>query len=221
MTGPSSTEKQAEQMQLQTSQQQLALESQYAQYAQGRLAQGDALQQPLINRDKALVSGDPNTVLQAAGPGVGQFAKAGQASKDQIYNNLPPGAARDFAQAQSTMNTNTQTAGYINNLVNAAPGELAQIGTGQYSVGLTQAGQGQTSGQISNTAAGQVGQLEQQSKASTLGFLGSLAGAAGKAAGGFSFGGGGSAPTPTPESNLQMGISQPANIDFLTGYGSH
>jgi len=197
MGGPSATERQAENIQMQTAQQQLQLESQLAQYAQQRLQRGDQLQQPLINKDTALASGDMATAISAAGPQLGNIAKAGQAAKDNIYNSIAPGAARDFALAQLPMQTYSQSAGYLNSLINAAPQELAQIGTGQYQVGLTQQGQGQTSGQISNTAAGQVGQLEQQQKASTLGFIGSLVGTAGKVATGFDWGSS-SASTPQP-----------------------
>lgn len=194
MGGQSSLQRQAEAQQMDVSRSQLDLMKQYADFSQQRLARGDALQQPLINKDMALASGDPNTVLQAAGPQLGQIAKAGQAAKENIFNNIGPGAARDFALSQVPMQTYSQSAGYLNQLVNQAPQDLAALGTGQYSVGLTQAGQGQTSGQISNTAAGQVGQLEQQTKSSTLNFLGQLAGAGGKAfgLGGFGgFGGGG------------------------------
>lgn len=185
MGGPSSTQKQAEQTQMQISQDQLALSKQYSDMLQGRLQQGDVLQQPLISYLQKLSSGDPNAVISAASPQLANISRGSQQAKEQIYNTVPAGAARDFALSELPVQTGEQTSSYLNQIINQAPQELAQVGASQYGVGLNLGGLGQGSAQIAGTQAGQVGQLEQQTKASTTGFLGSLAGAA---ASPFSFG---------------------------------
>ena len=176
------------QEQLQQSQQQNALESQYLQFAQQRFNQGDILQQPLISKLQSLTSGDPNAVISAAGPELGNIAKSGQAAKANIFNTIPAGAARDFALSQVPMQQYSQTAGYLNNIINQAPQELAQIGSAQQGLGTTLTGAAQGFGTLGTSQAGLAGttaynqqQIAAQQKASTLGFIGSLAGATGSA----------------------------------------
>jgi len=183
MGGPSSTQQQAENLQLSTAQQQQQLESQYATMAQNIIQYGQNLQQPLVQQDVALTSGNPTAVLQAAGPQLGQIAQAGTAAQENIYNNVAPGAGRDFALSQVPQQTYSQSASYLNSLVNNAYGQLAQLGTGQLGLGVQQEAAGQGAGSLSTTAAGNVATTEAQSKSGTLGFLGSLAGAAAQGAG--------------------------------------
>jgi len=186
--GQSSTSKQAEQIQLSTAQSQLGLEQQYAQMAQDYLSYAKNLEQPFVSRNMALTSGSPTAAISAAGPQLGQIAQAGQAAKENIYNTVAPGAGRDVALSQLPMQTYSQQAGYLNNLVNSAFGNLAQLGSAQQGVGLNLAGAGISSGGLSTQSAGQVAQTEQQKKASTMDFVGSLINAAGSAAGGGAFG---------------------------------
>lgn len=210
--GESSSQKAADQAQQQSYQSNLqnqqfnqALEKQLVDFAMQRYQRGDILQQPLINKLTQLSSGDPNAVISAAGPEIGQIARAGQSASANVFNRIAPGAARDVALSQIPMQQYSQTAGYLNNIINSAPQQLAELGTGQYSLASGATGQGIGAGGASTQAgsaagntAGQVWQEQQQMKQQTLGFLGSIAGLGGSLltgglTGGFSglFGGGG------------------------------
>jgi hypothetical protein len=185
--GGNSTANQAEQEQLQIAQQNQSLDQQYAATAQQYLQYGQQLQQPLVNFDTALASGNPTQVMQAAAPGLANITQGGQQATEQIYNNVPAGAGRQEALSQVPISTYGQSASYLNNIVNAAPQQLAQLGAGQLSLGTTQEGAAQGAGSLATSSAGGAAQEANQGKAATLGFLGSLAGAAGSAASGTDF----------------------------------
>jgi hypothetical protein len=181
--GPSA----AQQTQLATANEQLGLEQQYASEAQQFLTQGQTLEQPYITQQTQLASGNPTAVNQAAAPGLTQISNQMNQARESIYNNVPAGAGREFALSQLPISAAGQSANYLNSIVNQAPQNLAQLGAGQLGVGLQQEGAGQGAGTLSSSSAGSVAQTQAEGKASTLGFLGSLAGAA---ASPFSFGGG-------------------------------
>jgi hypothetical protein len=224
--GPSqqstNTQNQIMSQELANSQQQTQLENQYLQFAQQRMNKGDVLLQPLINRYTALTSGDPNAVISAAGPELGNIARSGQAAKEQIYNTVAPGAGRDVALAQLPLQQNTQTAGYLNNIINNAYTGIGQLGAAEQGLSLQQTGAAQGFAGIGTSQASLAGntafnqqQIAAQNKASTMGFLGSLAGAAGGALtggmlGGFGGGGGG---IPSPIGGVTSGGG------YNTGFG--
>jgi hypothetical protein len=178
---------QAQQIQQSTAQEQLNLEQQYAQTAAQYLGYGQSLQQPFVQQQQALASGNPEAVISAAGPQLGNISKGYQQAAENIYNTTQPGAGQQEALAQLPIQQTSQTSSYLNGLITQAPQNLAQLGASYLGLGTTQEGAAQGAGTLSNSAAGSIVQENNQSKASTMSFLGSLAGAA---ASPFSFGGG-------------------------------
>jgi hypothetical protein len=185
--GGGGVQQQAEQNQLNISNQNEALDQQYAQMAQQIINRGQALEQPLIQQQTALASGDPTAVNQAAAPGLTQIANSENSARESIYTNVPAGAGREFALSQLPIQSYGQSANYLNSIVNQAPQTLAQLGAGQLNLGTTEQGAAQGAGSLAVGAAGGAANEANQGKSATLGFLGSLAGAA---ASPFSFGGG-------------------------------
>jgi hypothetical protein len=176
----------------QTNQQSLALANtessiaqQYLNNSQTQLAAGNALEQPAVNYYKNLTSGNPQTVLQASAPAISNITQQSEAAKANIWNTVPGGAARDVALSQVQQGQSGQVASTLNNTVNNAYTSLAQIGAAQQGVGLGEAGVGTTGISGAQGAYGQVANNQAQQKSSTLGFLGSIFGAAGNAAGGY------------------------------------
>lgn len=168
-----------QQLEKQTAEQTAEVEKQYLDFAKERYARGDVLQKPLIDRATALTSNDPAAILSAAGPEVGRIAQAGQSAEADLYNRTGgKGAAFDFGMSQIPFQTYSNTAGYLNNIVNNAYGTLAEMGSGQYSVAGQQTGAGLSAANISAQTAGNLANQQAQNKASTMGFFGQLAGAA-------------------------------------------
>jgi hypothetical protein len=156
---------------------------------------------PLTSQLTSLASGNRQQALSAAMPVISQISGGFNASKQQIMNTLPPGAARDTALA----NLQTQSAGGIAtaqaNMVQQAPAQLAALGQGLGGMSLQELGaqlSGLSGGSQTNIAAGQLAQQQQQSM---LNFFSSLAGTAGNLATGGLFG---SAATPNSVSFSQL-----------------
>lgn len=163
--------------------------------SKSQLAMGQQLQQPLIDYNKALTSGNMPAVISALGPQLGNIATQTKQAESNIYNRVAPGAGRDYALAQNQMGQGQQNAGLINNAFTQGLTGNANIGSQDLAQALQYLGAGIGSGSQATSASTQSGQIygqlsdqAAQRKASTMGFLGSLAGAAGTAAGGGAFG---------------------------------
>lgn len=120
---------------------------------------------PLTSQLTSLASGNRQQALSAAMPIISQISGGFNASKQQIMNSLPPGAARDTALA----NLQTQSAGGIAtaqaNAVQQAPQELAQLGQGIGGMSLQELGaqlSGLSGGAQTNFGAGQMAAQQQQ-----------------------------------------------------------
>jgi hypothetical protein len=175
---------------------------QYLNMSQGQLAYGQQLEQPLVNFYQGIASGNQNNLMTAAAPEIANITGQSRAAQANIWNTVPAGAGRDFALAQAQQNQAGQTASTLNQTYNQALTGLAQLGTAQQGVGLQEAGAGIGGISGAQSAYGNIMQTQAQAKSSALGFLGSIFGAAGSAAGGFDLGGGGgggsvAAPTYT------------------------
>jgi hypothetical protein len=194
MGGPNAAQQNATNTETSIANSNEALEQQLVNFGEQRIQSGDTLQQPLIQQLQALSSGNPQAVVSAAGPQLGQIAQSGQAASANIMNTIAPGAARDVALSQVPMQTYSQSAGLLNSLVNNAPTQLAQVGAAEQGLGTTQIGQGQGSGQLASTTSANIfqqQQSQQNAQKSEMGqIFGSLIGGAGEAAsGGFASGG--------------------------------
>jgi hypothetical protein len=160
MGGPSqqtiNTQGQITGEQLQIAEQQNQL--QQANY--GRMLQ---MEQPAIDLYSGLVGTGPggvggspsqNTSLQTAMPFISQISQGYNNATQQIYNNLPPGAARDLAISQASQQKDVATANFMTNSVLQAYDKLANMGAGFGSLSLQELG-GSLSGYSGASGANQ------------------------------------------------------------------
>jgi hypothetical protein len=208
MGGSGNTQKQQEaltQQQIALGQQQAGIGQQYIDLSQAQLQRSTNLQQPLVDFYTGITQGNSQSKIAAASPVLGQIANSTKQAEANIYNTIPAGAGRDEALAQAQIGQGQQNASTLNSTFNTALQQLAAMGTGSTQAGLGLASAGFTGLAAPGLQQGQQGlanvaQEQNQQKASTMGFFGSLVGAAGNAAsggvlgslGGGSSGGGGS-----------------------------
>jgi hypothetical protein len=159
--------------------QQLGVASQAQQQQQQLFNQFQSDIAPLQQQQTALASGNRQQALAAAMPVISQISTGFNAAKQNIMNNVPPGAARDAALAQ----LQTQSAGGIAtaqaNMVQQAPSTLASLGQGLGGMSLQELGaqlSGLSGGASTNLGAGQMAAAQQQSM---LNFFTNLVGAIG------------------------------------------
>ena len=176
MGGPSKSslnqQNQLTQLQYQTEQQALA-------QSQADYAQRNALQAPAIAFNQALSSGDPAAVLKALAPQAGNQSQATATAREGIFENTGPGAARDIGLAQNQIQGANQFANLESNAELQSFDKLANIGSGLGSFSLQELGAGISAGSAASSANQVSINAAEQSKASTLGFLGNLVGAGG------------------------------------------
>jgi hypothetical protein len=162
----------------------LGTEQQYLTMAQNSLAQGQNLIAPLEQYNTGIInsatSGDESALISAAGPQITNITKTANLAKESAYSSIPAGAGRDAALAQAKMSEGTNISTALNQLFQNALTSNATLGAATEAVGLQETGAGlnalgtaSTSNQASMNAA-------EQSKSSTLSFLGQLASAGGK-----------------------------------------
>jgi len=145
------------------------------------------LEQPAISYYQGLTGGDAASTTQAAMPFISQITQAFNTSKQQIMNQMPPGAARDLALSQQEQQKDVATANFMNQQVLGAYDKLANIGAGLGSFSLQELGaslSGLSGASGSNQVLGQM-----QAAASPWNMIGGLLG---DAMGMFSFNLGGS-----------------------------
>lgn len=164
---------------------QAQLGQQYAGLASQSLGQMNALYQPAIQADTSLVGaaqkGDYSQLIQAAGPQLGILASQNQQASQLTTNSMPAGAGRDSALAQLPQQQASAVAGTLNNSYAQALQQLTQLGSSYGSTGLQEAGAGLAGLTSAGSTYNSVAQSQAQGKASTMSFLGSLAGAGGAA----------------------------------------
>lgn len=165
-----------------------ALQAQTSQQLAGEGQQlintGQAEQQPLVNFLKSIIGGNSTATNEALAPALGTIANQTRQNREAIYDTTAPGAGRDVLLGQNTLNEGTQVAQLKNNTFLQAFPELASLAGANTSAGLGLTGAGITSLSNAATTTGAVLNSQEQSKASTLGAFGALAGAAGTAFGG-------------------------------------
>lgn len=192
MGGKSSAQKQQEDL----SRLQMQQSKELLDFSKQRTAQMDTLLQPLIAFSQMTASGDKGAMNTALAPSISGVTSAYAGSKNNIMDTLAPGAGREFALGQLERDKANNLAQLPNNAYLQSLNTLAQIGSGQGQFGLQQLGAGLRSGEGASQTNSTVMQAEAQKKASQLGLLGSMAGAAGMAmtggmAGGMAKSGGG------------------------------
>jgi hypothetical protein len=122
---------------------------------------------------------DPGAVTTAAAPFIANIGRGVNATREQIMNTTPPGAGRDAALARLEENKGSQTAGYLNQAATTGLQQNAQIGAGFGTSALQYLGADISGLNTASSSNQSVLQAQEASKASTMQFLGSLAGAGG------------------------------------------
>ena len=142
------------------------------------------LQQPFIDFTNSILSGDYGAATKAAAVPIGQISRQSKLAQEQIYSDVPAGAARDLALAEVSRDRRSQTADFMNRAFMSGLQGLTGLGSESGQFGLQETGAGLRAGEAAGTTRNNVMQADAARKAATLGFLGNLAGAAGMAAGG-------------------------------------
>jgi hypothetical protein len=182
--GAGKTEKQEQAL----SAQQLQLGQKYSDMADKSMSELTTLTAPQVTANTNLInaanSGDYSKLIQAAGPQVGTVSSGMEQARQQIINSVPAGAGRDAALAQIPIQASGAQASALNQAYTGALNSQTQIGSMFGGIGLQQAGAGISSTNAASSTLSNVAQQQNQGKASTMGFLGSLAGGAGSIVGG-------------------------------------
>lgn len=130
----------------------------------------------------SLASGDPTKIAAAVGPAVSGITSSTEAAKQAILTSTPRGGAQDLALQEADISK----AGQVGNLdVQAYTGAfpaLASLFSGGAGISVQQIANALSGFSGASQTIGALGQEQAQGKASTMGFFGSLAGAAGTAA---------------------------------------
>lgn len=131
-----------------------------------------------------LSSGDPNALATANAPAIQSITGQSNEALKNIFQNAPRGGAKDLAIADADLSKGAQISQLTTGSYTGAFPSLAQLGGQNVSQGTAATGTGL---QGMNAAANQYGQLQQinnEQKATQLGFISSLGGAAAGALGG-------------------------------------
>lgn len=179
MGGPKKENIQKEQ---QLSDSSIALGNRLADQSQQQFDTQKQYQQPLVKFLQSMISGDPNKRLSSAAIPIGQLATGAQQAREAIFDSVPAGAGRDYALAGLKRDQYAQTSGLLNQAYLSAFPTLANIGSGNAQLGLSQLGAGLRSTEAGTAGLTGINNRDAATKSSTLGMIGNLAGGLGAAA---------------------------------------
>lgn len=157
-----------------------------------QLAQRKELQQPLIAKEKGILGGDYNKMLQSASIPISLAEKQAQQEKRSIQESAPTGPTKDFLLASASRDRISSLYDYVRAAYEQAPVNLANLGSESGQVGLQEFAGGERGIEGSASTRSNLMQIQAQARASMLNFIGGLAGTAGKLAGGLPMFGGNS-----------------------------
>ena len=129
-----------------------------------------------------LATGDPAALSRANAPAIQEIGSKSNAAKKNIIADTPRGGERNLALEEADLTKGAQVSNLTTGSYVGSFGSLAGLGGQNVSQGTAATGTGL---QGMNSAANQYGQLQQlnnEQKATQLGFLGSIAGAGATAA---------------------------------------
>lgn len=127
-----------------------------------------------------LAGGDPNALARANAPAIQGITQATNSAKQNIVQNNTRGGERNLALEEADLSKGAQIGNLTTQSYTNAFGNMAQLGGQNVGQGTAATSAGT---QALNAGASQYGNLlniNAQDKASTMGFLGSLAGAGGE-----------------------------------------
>ena len=132
----------------------------------------------------ALASGDPNKIQAAIGPGVSGIQSQTEQAKQSILSSTPRGGAQELALQEADISKAGQVGNAQLQAYTSSFPALASLFQGGAGISVNQIANAVASAQGASQTEAAVGQEQAQGKATTMGFLGSLGGAAGLAASG-------------------------------------
>lgn len=135
-----------------------------------------------------LATGDPAALSRANAPAIQQIGSASASAKKNIVQDNPRGGERNLALEEADLTKGAQISNLTTGSYASSFGSLAGLGGQNVSQGTAATGTGLQGMNAAANQYGQLGQLQNEQKATQMGFLGSLVGAAGTAAGGGAFG---------------------------------
>lgn len=135
-----------------------------------------------------LASGDPAALSRANAPAIQSIGKESASAKKNIVQDQPRGGERNLALEEADITKGAQISNLTTGSYASSFGSLAGLGGQNVGQGTAATATGLQGENAAANQYGQLGQLQNEQKATQLGFFGSLAGAAGTAAGGGAFG---------------------------------
>lgn len=128
----------------------------------------------------SLASGDPNKIMTAIGPAASGIEESTAAAKKNIAAFTPRGGAQDLALQEADISAAGQVGNLKTQAYTSAFPALASLFSGGAAISVNQIANAIASAQGASQTTANIGQEQAQGKASTMGFLGSLAGAGGQ-----------------------------------------
>ena len=135
-------------------------------------------QAPLVTFLQGIAGGNKSDLTTAAAPILSQISGGAQKSKDTIMATMPPGAARDEALANLQVSNKSNVASTLNSTYTNALGALGNVSNTNAGLSLNAFGGGLSGLSGASQTQNNIMQADAASKASTMGFLGNLAGMA-------------------------------------------
>jgi hypothetical protein len=137
---------------------------------------------------QALASGDIKKITAAVAPASQQISSQTEQAKNMIKESTARGGAQDLAVAEADISKSGQIGNLVTQAYTGAFPALASLFSTGGGISVSEIANAVSSAQGASQTTAAVGNEQAQGKATTMGFLGSLAGAAGQAAGGGAFG---------------------------------
>lgn len=159
--------------------QQLSAASTASSNAANDYSQFKSLIRPLVSQQTDLASGNRSQALAAAMPIISQLSGGFAGAKQNIMNNMAPGAARDRALADLGTQMYTTIGGAQAGAVQNAPTTLANLGTTVGGMSLQELAAALNAMQGASSTNFNTGQMQAQQQKAMLDFFGGLAQTAG------------------------------------------
>ena len=129
-----------------------------------------------------IASGDPNAIFREVAPAAEGVIGQTEAVKERIRNELPRGGESRLATELADVQKGSQVGGLISKSFLSAFPALASLSSGGLGISINEIANAISGGGQASSATGKVMEADAAGKASTMGFLGSLAGAGGQMA---------------------------------------
>ena len=130
-----------------------------------------------------LASGDPAALARANAPAIQQITGNANAAAKHITQDMPRGGERNLALEEGDLSKGSQISQLTTGSYTGSFGSLAGLGGQNVSQGNAATGTGLQGMNAAANQYGQLGQLQNEQKATQLGFISSLAGAGASIAG--------------------------------------